>query len=73
MDLRFTEQEQAFRAEVREWLAEHLRGDYAQLGAAGGPGGTGGTWGGGEGGTGESSMTASKTPDTTITAATSWL
>jgi alkylation response protein AidB-like acyl-CoA dehydrogenase len=27
-----------FRAEVRAWLTEHLTGDYAELGSAGGPG-----------------------------------
>ncbi|MGD0452973.1 MAG: acyl-CoA dehydrogenase family protein [Solirubrobacteraceae bacterium] len=38
MDLRFTAEDDAFRAEVREWLARRLRGEYAQLGGAGGPG-----------------------------------
>jgi alkylation response protein AidB-like acyl-CoA dehydrogenase len=27
-----------FRADVREWLSEHLVGEYAELGSAGGPG-----------------------------------
>jgi alkylation response protein AidB-like acyl-CoA dehydrogenase len=30
-------EEAAFRDEVRTWLAEHLRGEYAELGARGGP------------------------------------
>jgi alkylation response protein AidB-like acyl-CoA dehydrogenase len=38
MDLRFTAEEEAFRAEVRAWLAENLRGDFAALRGRGGPG-----------------------------------
>ena len=38
MDLRFTAEDEAFRAEVRAWLAEHLRGDFAALRGRGGPG-----------------------------------
>jgi alkylation response protein AidB-like acyl-CoA dehydrogenase len=38
MDLRTTAEDDAFRAEVRDWLGEHLRGEYAALGSAGGPG-----------------------------------
>ncbi|HYJ20528.1 MAG TPA: acyl-CoA dehydrogenase family protein [Solirubrobacterales bacterium] len=38
MDLRFTAADDAFRAEVRDWLGEHLRGEFAELGGAGGPG-----------------------------------
>jgi alkylation response protein AidB-like acyl-CoA dehydrogenase len=38
MDLRFTREDEEFREEVQTWLAEHLHGDYAQLGGAGGPG-----------------------------------
>jgi hypothetical protein len=38
MDLRPTAADEAFREEVREWLGEHLRGDFAELGGAGGPG-----------------------------------
>ena len=38
MDLRFTAEDESFRAEVRDWLHEHLVGAYAELGDAGGPG-----------------------------------
>ncbi|MDO8186830.1 acyl-CoA dehydrogenase family protein [Conexibacter sp. JD483] len=38
MDLRFTPADEAFRAEVRAWLRDHLVGDYAALGGAGRPG-----------------------------------
>jgi alkylation response protein AidB-like acyl-CoA dehydrogenase len=38
MDLRFSAEDEAFRAEVRAWLDEHLTGEYAELGGAGGPG-----------------------------------
>ena len=38
MDLRFSADDEAFRAEVRDWLAEHLVGEYAELRGAGGPG-----------------------------------
>ena len=38
MDLRFSVEDEAFRAEVRAWLDEHLVDDFAALGDAGGPG-----------------------------------
>jgi alkylation response protein AidB-like acyl-CoA dehydrogenase len=38
MDLRFSALDEAFRREVVDWLAEHLVGDFAALGGAGGPG-----------------------------------
>ncbi|HWB65784.1 MAG TPA: acyl-CoA dehydrogenase family protein [Mycobacteriales bacterium] len=38
MDLRFSAEDEAFRDEVRSWLAEHLVGEFAALGDAGGPG-----------------------------------
>jgi alkylation response protein AidB-like acyl-CoA dehydrogenase len=38
MDLRDTAQDQAFRAEVRAWLADHVVGEYAALGGRGGSG-----------------------------------
>jgi alkylation response protein AidB-like acyl-CoA dehydrogenase len=38
MDLRFSPAEEAFRAEVRSFLAEALRGDFAALCGRGGPG-----------------------------------
>ncbi len=38
MDLRPTAEDEAFREEVRTWLHEHLRGEYAALGGAGRPG-----------------------------------
>ena len=38
MDLRFSPAEEAFRAEVRSFLAEALRGSYAALRGRGGPG-----------------------------------
>jgi hypothetical protein len=38
MDLRFSEADEAFRSEVRDWLAAHLTGEFAALGGAGGPG-----------------------------------
>ena len=38
MDLRFTEADEQLRAEVRAWLAENLRGSYAELRGRGGPG-----------------------------------
>jgi alkylation response protein AidB-like acyl-CoA dehydrogenase len=38
MDLRDTPSERAFRQEVRQWLAEHLTGEYAALGGRGGSG-----------------------------------
>ncbi|WP_372729051.1 acyl-CoA dehydrogenase family protein [Nocardioides sp.] len=38
MDLTYSEADQAFRAEVRDWLAEHLTGDFAALKGLGGAG-----------------------------------
>jgi alkylation response protein AidB-like acyl-CoA dehydrogenase len=38
MDLRFSAEDEAFRAEVRGWLEQHLVGEFAALGDAGGPG-----------------------------------
>ena len=38
MDLRFSTEDEAFRAEVRDWLGQHLVGEYAELRGAGGPG-----------------------------------
>jgi hypothetical protein len=38
VDLRFTAEDEAFRDEVRTWLATHLVGEFAELGDAGGPG-----------------------------------
>jgi alkylation response protein AidB-like acyl-CoA dehydrogenase len=38
VDLRFSAEDEAFRAEVRGWLDEHLVGEFAQLRGAGGPG-----------------------------------
>src|SRR3954454_20595569 len=38
MDLRFSAEDEAFRAQVREWLGRHLVGEFASLGDAGGPG-----------------------------------
>ena len=37
MDFTDTPAEAAFRAEVRGWLAEHLKGDFAAIGGRGGP------------------------------------
>jgi alkylation response protein AidB-like acyl-CoA dehydrogenase len=36
--LRYSGEDDNFRAEVREWLGTHLVGEYAELGDAGGPG-----------------------------------
>ncbi len=32
MEFTFSAEDEAFRAEVREWLTEHLVGEYAELG-----------------------------------------
>jgi alkylation response protein AidB-like acyl-CoA dehydrogenase len=37
MDFRDSPNEAAFRTEVRAWLVEHLKGDFAELGGRGGP------------------------------------
>jgi alkylation response protein AidB-like acyl-CoA dehydrogenase len=38
VDLSYSEEDQAFRAEIRAWLAEHLTGDFAELRGLGGAG-----------------------------------
>ena len=38
MDLRFSAEDETFRAEVQDWLTTHLTGEFAELGDAGGPG-----------------------------------
>ncbi len=38
MDLRDSPEDQAFRSQVATWLADHLVGDYAELGGRGGSG-----------------------------------
>ncbi|BAU72897.1 acyl-CoA dehydrogenase family protein [Metapseudomonas furukawaii] len=38
MKIRFSDADEAFRAEVAAWLAEHLRGEFAALRFRGGPG-----------------------------------
>ncbi|WP_028644395.1 acyl-CoA dehydrogenase family protein [Nocardioides sp. URHA0020] len=38
MDLTYSEEDQAFRAEVRAWLQEHLTGEWAELRGLGGAG-----------------------------------
>jgi alkylation response protein AidB-like acyl-CoA dehydrogenase len=38
VDLRFSADDEAFRQQVRGWLEEHLVGEFAELGDAGGPG-----------------------------------
>ena len=38
MDFRFSAEDEAFRTEVRDWFAEHLVGEFAELRGAGGPG-----------------------------------
>lgn len=38
MDLSFSPADEAFRAEVAEWLVEHLQGDFAVVQGRGGPG-----------------------------------
>ena len=37
MDFHDSPEEASFRAEVRDWLAEHLTGEFATLGSRGGP------------------------------------
>lgn len=38
MDLSFSAEDEAFRTEIREWLAGHLTGEWAELKGLGGPG-----------------------------------
>src|SRR5262245_59583309 len=38
MDFTFSEADEAFRVEVKDWLAEHLVGEFRTLGAGGGMG-----------------------------------
>ena len=38
MDTRFSEEDEAFRREVAEWLRENLSGEFADLQGRGGPG-----------------------------------
>jgi alkylation response protein AidB-like acyl-CoA dehydrogenase len=38
MDLSYSAEDEAFRAEVRAWLEDHLTGDFAELRGKGGPG-----------------------------------
>jgi len=38
VDLSYTAEDEAFRAEIRGWLEEHLSGDFAALKGLGGPG-----------------------------------
>src|SRR3954449_6378497 len=38
MDLRFSGEDEAFRAEARGWLTEQLEGDFAAVRGRGGPG-----------------------------------
>ena len=38
MDLRFSESDEAFRREIRDWLADNLTGEFAELIGRGGPG-----------------------------------
>ncbi len=38
MDLSYSPEDEAFRAEVRAWLEDNLTGDFAELRGAGGPG-----------------------------------
>ncbi len=38
MDLTYGAEDEAFRADVRQWLGDHLAGDFAELKGLGGPG-----------------------------------
>ena len=38
MDLTYSPEDEAFRAEVRDWLEEHLTGEFADLRGLGGSG-----------------------------------
>ena len=38
VDLSYTDEDEAFRAEIRGWLEEHLTGEFAALKGLGGPG-----------------------------------
>ena len=38
MDLSYSPEDEAFRAEVRSWLEDHLSGDFAEVRGKGGPG-----------------------------------
>ena len=38
MQLRFSPEDEAFRREVAEWLADHLRGEFEVVKGRGGPG-----------------------------------
>ena len=38
MDLRFSQEDEAFRAEVAAWLADNLKGEFASVRGRGGPG-----------------------------------
>src|SRR5947209_17725489 len=38
MDLRFSDEDEAFRREVRDWLETNLAGDFAEARGLGGPG-----------------------------------
>ena len=38
MDARFTEEDEAFRREVVEWLADNLKGEFEIVRGRGGPG-----------------------------------
>ena len=38
MDIRFSQEDEAFRREIAEWLADALTGEFAELRGRGGPG-----------------------------------
>ena len=38
MDLSYAAEDEAFRAEIRDWLGDHLTGEWARLKGLGGPG-----------------------------------